>query len=224
MPLPIMAGIALAGGVASIIQRSKANKDMRRLMASNPAYKANPLVADNLGYAKTLLNARMPGAATMENNIAANKASSISNINKAATDSSTALALASGAQGQADDQFQRLGLEENQDFQRRYNNVNSAITDQVGEDDKVFNDSVRRFGNNVEFQGAINQNRANNVSEATNMAMGLANFGMAGGMGGMFGGGGGGNATYTSHINNPSYRLPASNLPIPQNPVRRSMF
>jgi hypothetical protein len=189
--LPLIGlGIGLAGGVGRLISRGKANKDLKRLMQQDPAYKENPLAKQRLGLASALLNARMPGSARAEQNIFANQANQVSNINRNATDSSQALALATGTQGQTNDALSDLGQAEAQDYQRRYGNYSNAQDGVIQEQDKVFQDGVRRFENKVGMQGKINENRQNSWGEVSNMGFGLANFGMSGGLGNIFGGGG----------------------------------
>jgi hypothetical protein len=184
--LPLIGlGIGLAGAVGKMIGRGKANREMDRLNKLNPAYKENPLAAQRLGLANTLLNARAPGALSAERNIRANQAGSVANINRVATDSTQALAMASGTQGQSNEDFNELAQDETQDYQRRYQNVVGAENAVINEQDKVFQDGVRRWEDNVAFQGAKNENRQNTWSDISNHGFGLANFGMSGGFDGM---------------------------------------
>lgn len=190
MPLPLIGlAIGVGGAVGRLFSRGKANKDMKDLMQQDPTYKENPLSRQRLALAQTLLNARTPGAVAAERNIYANQANTVSNINRNATDSSQALALATGTQGQANDAFTNLGMNEAQDYQRRYGNYAQAQEGVINEGDKVFQDQVRKFENKVGMQGQINQNRQNSWGEISNLGFGLANFGMSGGFDNMFGGG-----------------------------------
>jgi hypothetical protein len=102
-----------------------------------------------------------------------------------ASDSSQFLALAGAAQGQAQQGFENLGMAEAQDQQRRMTNWEQALQDQIGEEDKVFGDEVRRFGNKAQIQGAQAENRANTWGDISNMGFGLADFAQAGGMNGL---------------------------------------
>lgn len=182
-------GIGLAGSIGKMFGRGKANKQMSRLMGQNPQYKINPLAQERLGLAQTLLNARMPGAMNAERNIFSNQAGQISNINRVATDSSQALALATGTQGATNDAIMGLGQAEAMDYQRRYGNLSGAQDGMINEQDKVFQDQVRRFQDNVQIQGGINQNKQAGWGDISNMGFGLMDFGLAGGFGNMFGGG-----------------------------------
>jgi hypothetical protein len=185
--LPLIGlGIGLVGGVGRLISRGKANKDLKGLMAKNPTYRENPLAKQRLGLAQSLLNARMPGAATAEKNIFANQANQISNINRGATDSAQALALATGTQGQTNQAISDLGQAEAGDYQRRFGNYANAQEGVINEQDKVYQDQVRRFGDMAQIQGQVNQNRQNSWGEVANLGFGLANFGMGGGFDGMF--------------------------------------
>ena len=182
----------IIGGIGKMIQRGKANKQLKALQLQDPKYTANPLAQDRLSLANSLLNARMPGAARAERNIYASGGNARGQISRNATDSSQALALGAGIQGNEANQFGQLAQNEAQDYQRRYANQVGAQQGMINEGDKVFQDEERRFGNKVQFQGAINANKAANWGDVSNMGFGVADFGMAGGfdnMGGMFGGG-----------------------------------
>lgn len=190
----IGAGVGIAGGIGKMIGRGKANKRMEALMAQNPVYKENPLARQRLGLAQSLLNARMPGAAAAEQNIYANQANRLSQVQRNATDSSQLLALGAQAQGQANQSFGDLGMAEAQDYQRRYGNLAGAQEGVIREGDKVFQDETRRFQDKVQIQGAQNANRQANWGDVSGMGFGLMDFGMSGGFGKMFGAGGGGSA------------------------------
>jgi hypothetical protein len=190
MPLPIIgAAIGIAGGIGKMIGRGKANRSMKQLMKEDPIYKENPLAKQRLALAQALFNARTPGALQAERNIFSNQANTIANINRNATDSSQALALATGAQGQTNQDLMQLGMSEMGDQQRRLGNLTGAQEGLINEQDKVFQDQVRRFGNKAQIKGAINENRQNTWGDISNLGFGIMNFGMAGGFDGMMGGG-----------------------------------
>lgn len=179
----------LGGAVGKMFARGKSNREMRRLEGEDPEYKSNPLAAERLAIARSLLNARTPGAARVERNIYANQGNQIANIMQNATDSSQALALASQAYGQTGSQLQQLGLNEEQDYQRRYNNLVEAQQGAITEGDKVYNDTLRRYDNRVNFAQAKSENRQNTWGDISNLGFALTNFGFAGGFEKMFGGG-----------------------------------
>jgi hypothetical protein len=186
MPLPlIMAGIGVAGGIGKMFARGKANRQLSELQKQDPTYAANPLAAQRLSYARALRDARMPGAATAERNITGAMGNTLTTAQNNASDSSQFLALAGAAQGQAQQGFENLGITEAQDQQRRMTNWEQALQGQIGEEDKVFGDEVRRFGNKAQIQGAQAENRANTWGDISNMGFGLADFAQAGGMKGL---------------------------------------
>lgn len=186
-------GLGLVGGIGKLFGVRKSNKALDKLYSQDPTYTANPLASQRLALAQSLLNARMPGATNIERNIYGNQAQQISNINRNATDASQALALASGTQGQTNQAFNNLGIQEAQDFQRRYGNYSGALQGQIEEQQRAYQDQVRRFNDLAAIRGAQQQNRQNAWGSLSNMGMGIANFGLSGGLKGMFGGGGGGN-------------------------------
>jgi len=190
-PLSIASlGIGLIGGIGKMIGRGKANKRLQDLQGQDPAYVENPIAAQRLGLANTLLNARMPGAARSERNIYASGGNAMGNINRNATDSSQALALGASVQGQQSQQFNQLAEQEANDYQRRYGNLVGAQQGMINEGDKQYQDQVRRYGDKMQIQGAINENKQNGWGDVANLGFGMASFGVAGGFDGLGGGGG----------------------------------
>jgi hypothetical protein len=216
------AGLGLAGGIANMIGNSRANRKLEQLLQNNPKYAANPLAAQQLGLAQTLLNARMPGAAAAERNIFQNQANMMGQVNRNATDASQALALAAAGQGQTNQALGNLSMQEAQDYQRRYGNLVNAQATNIQEGDKVFQDKIRRFQDEAQIRGAQNANRQNTWSSLSNLGFGVMNLGMAGGFDGMFGGGGGRGANkapgaygYDPKFNYENTLLPRSfNMPL----------
>lgn len=182
-------GVGLIGGIGSLFGAGRANRRLKKLMQQNPAYKENPLARDQMGLAQTLLNARMPGAASMERNIYQNQANTLGQVNRNSTDASQALAMAAGVQGQTNQSFGDLAVNEAQDYQRRYGNLTNAQGTVIQEGDKVHQDSVRRFQDMAQIQGAMNSNTQGAWNSISNLGFGAANLGMASGFyGGMNGG------------------------------------
>jgi hypothetical protein len=179
-------GLGAIGTVGKMIQRGKNNRDMEKLLSQDPSYKENPLAAQRLGLAQTLLNSRMPGAAALERNIYTNQASRINDVNRGATDASQALALGAGAQGQTNQAFGQLQQQEAQNFQQNLSNLTGAQEGMINEGDKVYNDQIRRFGDLSQVRGAQAANRANNWGDIANTGFGIADFGMQGGFNNMF--------------------------------------
>lgn len=180
-------GLGLIGSIGKMFGRGKANREMNRLLASQPEYKENPLARQRLALTQALSNARMPGALAAERNIYTNQANQISNINRAATDSSQALALAAGTQVGTNRAFTDLGMAESQDQQRRLQNLFSAQEGVINEQDKVYKDQVNRWQNTAQIRGTQNANRQANWGDLGNLGFSLSDFGMAGGFNNLFG-------------------------------------
>lgn len=112
-------GVGLFGGLGKMFGRGRANRELRKLEKSNPAYVQNPEAANRLAMAKTMLNARTPGAMQAERNIYSNAANATSLAQKGSTDASQLLATAGNIQGRTNEAFTQLGMDEAQDYQRR---------------------------------------------------------------------------------------------------------
>lgn len=179
-------GLGLIGGIGSFFGARKSNKQLDQLLKQDPTYTANPIAAQRMALAQTLLNARMPGAAAAERNIYNAQANTMANVNRNATDASQALALAAASQGQANQAFSNLGTQEAQDYQRRYQNLVGAQEGEIQEGDKVYQDQVRRFGDLAQIRGAQAQNRQGVWQSLSNLGFGAMNLGVAGGVKSLF--------------------------------------
>lgn len=209
-------GLGAIGGIANIFGAGKSNRELKRLMKNDPKYSINPVAKERYGHAQTLLNARMPGAAAAERNIQATQANQLSNINRLATDSSQALALAGGIQGGTNQAVEQLGMQENQDYYNRLQNLGGAQQGMIAEGDKVYQDNVRRFENMMQAAGAQQQNRAGAWNSLSSLGFGIANLGMSGGFRGSAGASGAGGAGGGMQMANSANRyLPYSNYQVP---------
>lgn len=191
--LPGMA-LGVIGSIGQLFGNAKANKELRNLQGQDPNYATsaagiqnNQVAQGRYGLAQTLLNSRMPGTSTLENDIYGNQSNTVAGANRNATNSAQALAVGAGAQGQTNQAFNQLGQEQNQYFQQNLQNYNQAGEGVINEGDKAFGDQQRRFGDQVQIQGAINKNRQNTWGSIANGGFALADFGMNGGFSNLFG-------------------------------------
>lgn len=178
------AALSIVGGIASNISGDKTRKKLEQLGNSDPQYIPSEDAKQRMGLAQSLLNARMPGSAAVEKNIAVQQANTQGNVQRNATDSSQSLALAAAGQGQADSAYQQAGIAENQDYMGRVNNYNSANQGMVEEHQTQYNDSVRRWQDQVNIalqRHAIRQQQGQNMS---NMGASVSSMGGMGGKGG----------------------------------------
>ena len=187
MPLAAVGlGIGLIGGVGKLIQAGKANSTLNTLATQQVHYAPNPVAAQRLALAQTLLNSRMPGAAYAERNIQQNTANQMDTIQRNATSGSQTIMAGAGAQAQGNKADESLNAEDAQDYQRRFQNVVGADEGVINEGDKVYQSQKNNFENLAQIRGAQNENSANAWGSLTNAGFGLANFGLAGGMGKLF--------------------------------------
>ncbi len=177
------AALGFIGSIGKGAARRKANRQLEDLIKQDPVYSKNPLAAQRLGLAQTMLNSRMPGAASVEKNIYGTQANAASNVNRNATDASQALAVNAGLQGQSDQAFNELGVNEAKYFDTNYQNLIDAQKGQINEDDKFFQDQVRRFGDLSQIKGAKSANNMNGWQDVSNLGFGLGSFGINSGFG-----------------------------------------
>lgn len=146
------AAAAIGGAVASSggsggssRKRYSAKHTMKTLDAmgnANPLYGGSPYAENNVGMAQNLLNSRMAGAGSRERNIQTSGANVRAGIGRNATDSSQALALMAGTQGQEGQQYNDLAIQEGQDATMKQQNLMDANRDMTAEGDKIY-DSIK---------------------------------------------------------------------------------
>lgn len=174
-------GVGLLGSVGKMFGRGAANRRLAGLSSQMPQYKENPLVAQQLAMTQALLNARMPGATAAEKNIYQTQANQIAAAERAATDPNQLLLAGAGATGTANQAFNQLGQLESQDYQRRYANLAAAQNAQVAEQQRVYEDQLRRYQMMAQLQGAQNENLQNTWGDISNLGFTgsyLANLGL----------------------------------------------
>jgi uncharacterized protein YukE len=198
----------LMSGINSLAAGGKMKRLSKKINPKDVTYEVSPYAQEQLDSARAEKNARMPGAAQAERNIYQNQANTLANIGRNATDSSQMLALATGVQGQTNDAFGNLGVADAQNRQMNVQNLNNALGVMTNENDKVYQDKLRKYQEAYNAKMALMNagitNQANGLNQigstidnAAMMAASMMTGGLAGGaggasglMGGLMGGGG----------------------------------
>jgi hypothetical protein len=193
-------------GIANIFRQKSANKALDKLLSQDVTYNKSPFAAQQLAVAKNMFNGRMAGAPQFQNNIFSSQANTLDAVNRNATDSSQALAIAAGAQGQTSQSLEDLQMREAQNKAMMLQNLNQAYGTNIDEDYKVYGDQVRRFGNLAEIRGQQQQNKTsalngvfNGLNSDINQA--ISAFGAFSGMPGIGAGGGQGGGMQAPNTN-----------------------
>lgn len=171
------------GGIFSAIAGIKADKALSKLIDKDPSYTSSPYAANNLGTAQQLLNSRMAGAQARSNNIQTSGANARAGITRGTTDSSQALALMAGIQGQEGNQYNDLAMQEGQDAAMKQQNLFGANKDMTAEHKDLFDDQVRRWQDQVNTVMTQYKMRQKGGSDVGQWGAGLSSMG-GGGMGG----------------------------------------
>lgn len=183
--------MSTVGGIFSAIAGIKADKKLDEHLKNDPKYTSSPYSQNNLGMAQQLLNSRMAGLGARERNIQTSGANARAGISKNVTDSSQALAMMAGLQGQEGQQYNDLAIQEGQDAAMKQNNLFNANKDMTVEHKDLFDDEVRRWQDQVNTTMTQYKMRTKGGSDVSQWGSGLSSMGGVGG-GGSFGGGGGG--------------------------------
>lgn len=168
--------IPIFGGQISqgILQRNLSRQQKEEADKINPVdeiYKPSEFAKEQLGMARQAVNARMPGAGLIENNLYKNQAATMLNLARIGNPQQM-IAAAGATQSNTNDALNNLAMQEAQFRNSMLGNLNNALQVMTGETDKVYADKTNRF--NREFaqkQGLLNssqQNFSNSIQSASN--------------------------------------------------------
>jgi hypothetical protein len=198
---PLMAAGAIASGISSIgklIMGIKQNKLANKIHPQWQDYTASPYAQQRLGIGQQLFNGRMAGAAGLERNIFANQGNTLNSINRNSTNSAQALALAGASQGQTNQAFDNLAIQESQNKLNLLGNLNQGYEGMISEGDKVYQNKLMKYQIDKQDQAALRGSAWQNIFGAGNdIAGGLGTMGQGQQQmdfwSKLFGSGGGGN-------------------------------
>lgn len=159
LPLILGGASALAKIGGGIFQNAQANE-------IDPQYKAyteSPYAKQQLGLAKTMFGGRMFGAPELERNILASQSNYLNSVGRNATDSGQALTMGQLAQGQTNQNFQELQIQEQQNKYNLLNYLNQGYQGMIDEGDKVYQDMMTKYQIDVQDRAALRGAAWNNI-------------------------------------------------------------
>jgi len=153
------------GAINSLIQGKKQKKMAKGINPIQANYETSEPIQDLYNEGRNLYQGRTAGANALEQNLLTNQANAMGNVNRNATSGSQALAVAAGLQGQTNQGFQDLQLNEAQDKQNRFGVMSNVSQLLAQEGDKVYQDKLRKYYDDLNYkrglEGAAMQNNAN---------------------------------------------------------------
>lgn len=204
--------------IAQQFQAKKQQKLADKITPVNAKYEANPAATSLYNQGRNLYQGRMEGANALEQNAFTSQANTVANANRNATDASQALAVAAAAQGQTDSTLNNLAIEEGQNKLQRFGALSSATGQMIQEGDKVFQDKLRNYyddlnkKNSLEAAAMQNRNAIWGALDQTAMAaVSLMSPGGALAGAGKSAGGGGGVGGQASSWGQGNYPMMQSN-------------
>jgi hypothetical protein len=126
----------------------------------------------------------MAGTGAQERNIMASQANTLANINKNASSGAQALALAGAAQGQTNEAFNQMGIQEAQNKYAMLQNLSAVNQGMTAENDKLYQDNLD-YSQKQALLNASQMNQANGLNSLDNMIAAALPF-VGGLMGGKF--------------------------------------
>ena len=191
MPAAIPLGISAISGLIKMGKSAHQNNLANNVVVPDANYQTSPYAQAMLAQANQYKNSRMTGAADAEQNIDTNQANTIGSIQRNATSGAQALSLSMAAQGNSNNAFNQLRQQEGADQQNKLNNWNNANQQMIGEDDKVYQDRVRKqnlaMNEKNALRGAANANFGGGLNDLSNGVMASNNAGLFNNIGGSTG-------------------------------------
>jgi hypothetical protein len=165
----------LIGGVSKLFLAAKQAREADKIHPFRTNYEASPYAKANVGLAQNAYNGRAAGAEQMQAGLDASQANTINAGNRNATSSADALAIAAGAQGATNSGYAQLGTMEEQHRQAAMGALMQANQGMVTEGDKVYNDKLLAYQEQLDAKnallGAATQNKYGAFSDLGNGLM-----------------------------------------------------
>ena len=187
--ISIMA-LGTVGPAFKTVAGLKWDKKMTQLLGQDPSYTGDSSVNERLALARTMLNSRMPGAASMERNILGSAANAMGSINRNTTDASQALAMATGINANTNQQFSGMQDKEAENYYNNLGFLSRALKDKTEDNRMLFDDAVRRWQDKINIATAQYKARAGGGQDIINYGASMGSS-----LNSMFGSGGGGGAS-----------------------------
>lgn len=172
--------MGLFSAIGSAITAGKQRRAARKINPVNARYEVNPFIKNIYSEGRNLYQGRMLGAAQAEQNIANAASNTRASAERNATDASQLLGVSAAAQGQANQSYVDLSTTESQDKQNRFGIYSNVSQLRANEDDKVFQDKLRNYYDDLNYkralEGAAMQNQANfwgGLDDVANTAVSL---------------------------------------------------
>lgn len=187
---------SLIGGIFKGIQGHKQQKMANAIHPVNAVYHVSPYAQNQLSTVQQMMNGRMAGAGAEEQNIQGNFANSMGGVQRNSTSGAQSLAMLAGLNGNANQAYSQLGQQEAMNKQNMLGYLSSANQGMTDENQKVYNDQLRNYNNDLQAKNAL-QNAAwnNKGGMIDSFQNALVQAGNMGQNGAFSGGGGGGNPT-----------------------------
>jgi hypothetical protein len=170
----VAAGVSAATGIYKIGKGIHQNNLANKVVVPEANYETSPYAVQMLDEANRLKDSRMTGAADAERGIYGSQANATGAINRNATSGAQALAMLAATQGNSNNAFNSLRMQEGQDQQMKLNNFNNASGVMINEGDKVYQDALRKRQEAINeknaLRGAGTQNIGGGMNDLTNDA------------------------------------------------------
>lgn len=171
--------------INNLLAAGKQNRMAKKINPVDQQYTESPIIQGLYSEGKNLYQGRMAGATQAEQGISTGEANATAFGERNATDASQLLSFGASVYGQGDDQRINLAVKEAQDKQGRfgiYSNVSEMLNN---ERDKVFQDKLRKYYDDLNYkralEGAAMQNKANAWGALDSNIMSAASLFMGGG-------------------------------------------
>lgn len=142
MLLPLLLSAASAG--IKIAKGIHQNNLANQVVVPNASYTRSPFAQNTLDLAKQIFNSEMPGEQTAIENIKGNQANTQAGVERNSGSGAESLAMLAAGQGITNNAFTGLQEKEAAYKAQQFNNLASANQGMTAEEDKIYQDAVRK--------------------------------------------------------------------------------
>ena len=204
-------GASLGGALGTSVEQMF---DSNQIKPQYTPYQISDAAKQRLGLAQQMYNGRMAGAVNQEQNIANNQANTIANAARGASNGAQLLSLAGSAQGQSNQAYNNLAMQEAQNKAQMAQNLNGALDNMSQEEYKVYQDKLNQYQTQMQQKSALTNAGLTNGFNALNGLYSANKMGDFGGtmLGGLLNGKG---MMKSSAASTPLYNFPNNSMAEP---------
>lgn len=175
--IPIFGKHISQGIMQNSLSKSQAEQ-AAKINPIDPTYQESKYATEQLNLARNAQNARMPGSQQLESNAFRNQANTLLNLSRVGTSPQQMAAAAGAVQSNTNNALGQLALQEAGYKNQMLGNLNNALQGMTIEQNKVYNDQLRKYNRDFDQKQNLLNSSQQNFSNSLNSASGAMQAGV----------------------------------------------